>query len=434
MCGWRTRRSRSAPRAPERSYLDIEAIVSACKASGAEAVHPGYGFLSERAAFAEALEREGIAFIGPNARAIAAMGDKIAAKEFARAAGLSVVPGFVGAIADAAEAVRIAEGIGYPVMVKASAGGGGRGMRVAACAAELGEAIARAKSEAQSSFGDDRVFIEKYIADPRHIEIQLLCDRHGAAIHLGERECSIQRRNQKVIEEAPSPFIDEAMREAMGAEAVALARAINYDSAGTIEFIVDQDRRFYFLEMNTRLQVEHPVTEFVAGVDLVEQMIRIAAGEHLSIRQADVRLRGWAVETRIYAEDPEQGFLPSSGRLAVWRPPQGGAALRLDSGVFEGAEIPPDYDPLMAKLITHAGDRASAIAAQAEALDQFAIGGVRNNALFLAAVMEHPRWREGDLSTGFIAQEFPAGFKPRAPSGELALRLAAVAAAIDREA
>jgi propionyl-CoA carboxylase alpha chain len=423
------------PPAPERSYLDIDAIIAACKASGAEAVHPGYGFLSERAAFAETLEREGIVFIGPNAKAIAAMGDKIAAKDFARAAGVSVVPGFAGAIEDAAEAARIAEDIGYPVMIKASAGGGGRGMRIAASAPELMEAIARAKSEAKSSFGDDRVFIEKFIADPRHIEIQLLCDRHGAAIHLGERECSIQRRNQKVVEEAPSPFVDVAMREAMGDQAVALARAVSYDSAGTVEFIVDRDRNFFFLEMNTRLQVEHPVTELVTGVDLVAEMIRIAAGEHLSIRQSDMRISGWAIETRIYAEDPERDFLPSAGRLVVWRPPpeshRDGVTLRLDSGVFEGAEIPVDYDPLMAKLITHTGDHAAAIEAQADALDQFAIGGVRCNALFLAAVMEHPRWRRGELSTSFIAQEFPSGFRPRTPEGGLALRLAAVAAAID---
>jgi propionyl-CoA carboxylase alpha chain len=423
------------PAAPERSYLDIEAIIAACKASGAEAVHPGYGFLSERADFAEALAREGVVFIGPNAKAIAAMGDKIAAKNFARAAGVAVVPGFAGAIEDAAEAAQIAEGIGYPVMIKAAAGGGGKGMRIAASAPELIEAIARAKSEAKSAFGDDRIFIEKLIADPRHIEIQLLCDRHGAAIHLGERECSIQRRNQKIVEEAPSPFVDAPMREAMGAAAVALARAVGYDSAGTVEFIVDRERNFYFLEMNARLQVEHPVTECVTGVDLVVEMIRIAAGEPLSIQQQDVRLSGWAIETRICAEDPQRDFLPSAGRLAVWRPPpeghRGAVATRLDSGVFEGAEIPVDYDPLMAKLVTHAGDRATAIAAQADALDQFAIGGLRSNALFLAALMAHPRWRSGELSTGFIAQEFPAGFKPRAPEGELALRLAIAAAAID---
>jgi len=423
------------PAAPEHSYLDIEGIVAACKASGAEAVHPGYGFLSERAAFARALGREGIVFIGPNATAIEAMGDKIAAKNFARAAGVSVVPGFAGAIDDGAEAARIAEGLGYPVMVKAAGGGGGRGMRIAASAPELTEAIARARSEAKSSFGDDRIFIEKFIADPRHIEIQLLCDRHGAVIHLGERECSIQRRNQKIVEEAPSPFVDAAMCEAMGDQAIALARAVSYDSAGTVEFIVDQDRNFFFLEMNARLQVEHPVTELTSGVDLVEQMIRIAAGEPLSVSQSDVRLSGWAIETRIYAEDPEHGFLPSAGRLALWRPPpegrRDGAALRLDSGVFEGADIPVDYDPLVAKLITHAGDRAAAIEAQADALDQLAIDGVRHNALFLAALMDHPRWRKGELSTSFIAQEFPAGFRPRAPAGELALRLAAVAASID---
>ncbi len=423
------------PAAPERSYLDIEAIVSAAKASGAEAVHPGYGFLSERAAFAEALARAGIVFIGPDAKAIAAMGDKIAAKEFARAAGVSVVPGFSGAIDDPTEAARVAADIGYPVMIKASAGGGGKGMRVAASAQDLEEAITRARSEAKSAFGDDRTFIEKFIADPRHIEIQILCDRQGGAIHLGERECSIQRRNQKLIEEAPSPFLDQAMREAMGAEAIALARAVGYDSAGTVEFIVDRDRNFFFLEMNARLQVEHPVTELVTGVDIVAEMIRIAAGEPLSIRQSDVRLQGCAIETRICAEDPARDFLPSAGRVTLWRTPHerccDGGALRLDCGVYEGADIPIDYDPLMAKLIVHAGDRTAAIEAQASGLDQFAIGGVRHNALFLAAVMQHPRWRAGDLSTGFIAQEFPAGFQPRAPSGELALRLAAVAAWID---
>ena len=417
------------------SYLDVDAIVAACRASGAEAVHPGYGFLSERAAFAERLEREAIAFIGPNAKAIAAMGDKIAAKALARAAGVSVVPGFAGVMEDAEAGRIVAAEIGYPVMVKASAGGGGKGTRLVSCAAELPEAIARAKSEAQSAFGDDRIFIEKFIADPRHIEIQLLCDRHGGAIHLGERECSIQRRNQKLVEEAPSPFVDAAMREAMGAQALALARAARYDSAGTVEFIVDQERNFYFLEMNARLQVEHPVTELVTGIDIVEQMIRIAAGEPLSIRRSDVRLSGHAIETRICAEDPEQGFLPSAGRLALWRTPpesrRDGVALRLDSGVYEGADIPLDYDPLMAKLIAHAGDRAAAIEAQAGALDQFAIGGVRSNALFLAAVMDHPRWRRGELSTSFIAEEFPSGFRPRAPSGEQAQLLAAVAAAID---
>jgi propionyl-CoA carboxylase alpha chain len=425
----------AVPIGPAAAYLDIEKIVSACAASGAGAVHPGYGFLSENAAFARALRRAGVVFIGPNERAIEAMGDKIAAKAFARAAGVSIVPGFAGVVEDMAEAARIAAEIGYPVMIKASAGGGGRGLRVAASAPELIEAVSRAKSEAGSSFGHDRIFIEKFIRDPRHIEIQVLGDRHGAVIHLGERECSIQRRHQKVIEEAPSPFLDAAMREAMGEQAAALARAVDYDSAGTVEFIVDQDRNFYFLEMNTRLQVEHPVTELVTGVDLVEQMIRIAAGEPLSIRESDVNLSGAAIETRIYAEDPARGFLPAPGRLVTYRPPpdgrEGGVTVRIDTGVAEGADIPIDYDPLIAKLVTHAGDRAGAVEAQAQALDRFAIEGVQTNILFLAAVMDLPRWRRGELSTGFIAEEFPAGFTPREPAGEPALRLAAVAAAID---
>ncbi|MEJ0093456.1 MAG: acetyl/propionyl/methylcrotonyl-CoA carboxylase subunit alpha [Methylocella sp.] len=423
------------PSPAAQSYLDIEKIVAASKASGAQAVHPGYGFLSERAAFAQALLDQGIVFIGPNPKAIEAMGDKIASKIFAKAANISIIPGFIGAIEEAADAAKIAEGIGYPVMIKASAGGGGKGMRIAYAAEDLAEGFLRAKSEAKSSFGDDRVFIEKFIDDPRHIEIQVLGDKHGALIHLGERECSIQRRNQKVIEEAPSPLLDEALRGAMGEQAVALARAVNYDSAGTVEFIVDQNKNFYFLEMNTRLQVEHPVTELVTGVDIVEQMIRVAAGEPLTIKQSDIHMRGWAIESRIYAEDPQRNFLPSTGRLRTYRPPterrRDGVTLRIDAGVGEGGEISIHYDPMIAKLATHAGDRGGAIEAQAQALDQFAIDGIRHNIPFLAAVMGHPRWRAGRLSTGFIAQEFPAGFAPLSPSNEMAHRLATVAASVD---
>jgi propionyl-CoA carboxylase alpha chain len=420
------------------SYLSIEKIINACKASGAEAVHPGYGFLSERAAFAQALDAAGIVFIGPNAKAIAAMGDKIESKKAAAAAKVSTVPGHLGVIADEKEAVKIAGEIGYPVMIKASAGGGGKGMRIAHSKAEVAEGFTRARSEAKASFGDDRVFIEKYITDPRHIEIQVLGDKHGNVIHLGERECSIQRRNQKVVEEAPSPLLDEATRQKMGAQAVALAKAVGYDSAGTVEFVAGQDKSFYFLEMNTRLQVEHPVTELVTGLDLVEQMIRVAAGEKLAIKQGDVKLTGSAVETRVYAEDPYRNFLPSTGRLTRYRPPgersEAGITVRNDTGVYEGGEISIYYDPMIAKLVTHAPDRAQAIAAQSDALDAFAIDGIRHNIPFLAALMAHPRWRAGKLSTGFIAEEFPEGFHPQKPGGERAEVLAAVAAAIDHVA
>jgi len=418
-----------------QSYLAIGKIVAACQASGAEAVHPGYGFLSERAAFAQALAKAGIVFIGPNAKAIAAMGDKIESKKAAAAAGVSTVPGHLGVIADEKEAVKIAEAIGYPVMIKASAGGGGKGMRIAHSKAEVAEGFARARSEAKSSFGDDRVFIEKFITDPRHVEIQVLGDKHGNVIHLGERECSIQRRNQKVIEEAPSPLLDEATRQKMGAQAVALAKAVGYDSAGTVEFVAGQDKSFYFLEMNTRLQVEHPVTELVTGIDLVEQMIRVAAGEKLALKQSDVKLEGWAVESRIYAEDPYRNFLPSTGRLTRYRPPAeqaaGGVTVRNDTGVGEGGEISLYYDPMIAKLVTHAKTREQAIDAQADALDAFVIDGIRHNIPFLSALMAHPRWRAGKLSTGFIAEEFPDGFHAQAPAGERAAVLAAVAVAID---
>jgi propionyl-CoA carboxylase alpha chain len=417
------------------SYLVIEKIVNACRRTGAEAVHPGYGFLSERAGFPTALQDAGIVFIGPNPKAIAAMGDKIESKRFAAKAKVSTVPGHLGVIEDEKQAVKIAEAIGFPVMIKASAGGGGKGMRIAHSKAEVAEGFARARSEAKSSFGDDRVFIEKFITDPRHVEIQVLGDKHGNVIHLGERECSIQRRNQKVVEEAPSPLLDAATRRKMGEQAVGLAKAVGYDSAGTVEFVAGQDRSFYFLEMNTRLQVEHPVTELVTGIDLVEQMIRIAAGETLALRQQDVKLNGWAVETRIYAEDPYRGFVPSAGRLVKYRPPAessaGGITVRNDTGVYEGGEIPLFYDPMIAKLVTHAKTRKAAIDAQADALDAFTIEGIRHNIPFLAAVMQHPRWREGRLSTGFIAEEYPDGFHPPTPDGDTARVLTAVATAID---
>ena len=423
------------PPPASESYLVIETIVAACKQSGAEAVHPGYGFLSEREAFPKALSAAGVVFIGPNPKAIAAMGDKIESKKAAAAAKVSTVPGNLGVIENEVEAIRVAEEIGYPVMIKASAGGGGKGMRTARSKAEVAEGFARARSEAKSSFGDERVFIEKFITDPRHVEIQVLGDKHGNAIHLGERECSIQRRNQKVIEEAPSPLLDAATRKKMGEQAVALAKAVGYDSAGTVEFVAGQDRSFYFLEMNTRLQVEHPVTELVTGIDLVEQMIRIAAGEKLSIKQSDVTFDGWAVESRVYAEDPYRNFLPSTGRLTRYRPPQeqtaNGVTVRNDTGVYEGGEISLYYDPMIAKLVTHAPTRAAAIAAQSDALDAFVIDGIRHNVPFLAALMAHPRWEAGKLSTGFIAEEFPGGFHAAALQGETAKVLAAVAAAVD---
>jgi propionyl-CoA carboxylase alpha chain len=418
-----------------QSYLVIEKIVAACKASGAEAVHPGYGFLSERAAFATALGDAGIVFIGPNPKAIAAMGDKIESKKAAAAAKVSTVPGHLGVIEDEKEAARIADEIGYPVMIKASAGGGGKGMRIAHSRDEVADGFARARSEAKSSFGDDRVFIEKFITDPRHIEIQVLGDKHGHVIYLGERECSIQRRNQKVLEESPSPLLDDATRKKMGEQAVALSKAVGYDSAGTVEFVAGQDKSFFFLEMNTRLQVEHPVTELVTGIDLVEQMIRVAAGEPLALKQSDIKLSGWAVESRVYAEDPYRNFTPSIGRLVRYRPPaegvHGGVTVRNDTGVTEGAEISIYYDPMIAKLVTHAKTRIAAIDAQSEALDAFTIEGIRHNIPFLAAIMHHPRWRAGKLSTAFIAEEFPKGFERVPPTGAIAQAIAAVAAAID---
>jgi propionyl-CoA carboxylase alpha chain len=422
------------PQAAE-SYLVMDKIVEACRQTGAEAVHPGYGFLSEREAFPRSLAAAGVVFIGPNPDAIAAMGDKIESKKAAAKANVSTVPGFLGVIEDDKHAVKIADEIGYPVMIKASAGGGGKGMRIAHSTAEVAEGFNLAKAEAKASFGDDRVFIEKFIVDPRHIEIQVLGDKHGNVIYLGERECSIQRRNQKVIEEAPSPLLDEATRRKMGEQAVALAKAVNYDSAGTVEFVAGQDKSFYFLEMNTRLQVEHPVTELVTGIDLVEQMIRVAAGEKLAIEQKDVTLTGWAVESRVYAEDPFRNFLPSIGRLVKYRPPaesrSGDITVRNDTGVQEGGEISIYYDPMIAKLVTHAPSRAAAIEAQSNALDAFYVDGIRHNIPFLSALMNHPRWREGNLSTGFIAEEFPKGFAPRAPEGDVAVRIAAVGAAVD---
>lgn len=423
------------PPAAAQSYLLIEKIVEACKKTGAEAVHPGYGFLSERSAFPRALAQAGITFIGPNPKAIDAMGDKIESKKAAAAAKVSTVPGHLGIIENEGEAVKIARKIGYPVMIKASAGGGGKGMRVAHNDAEVKDGFARSRSEAKSSFGDDRVFIEKFIVNPRHVEIQVLGDKHGNVIYLGERECSIQRRNQKVIEEAPSPLLDEKTRKAMGEQAVALAKAVNYDSAGTVEFVAGQDRSFYFLEMNTRLQVEHPVTELVTGIDLVEQMIRVAAGEKLKLTQKDVKLKGWAVESRVYAEDPYRNFLPSTGRLIKYRPPKEsaneGITVRNDTGVFEGGEISIYYDPMIAKLCTHGPDRTSAIDAMSAALDEFYVEGIQHNIPFLAAIMENERWKSGKLSTGFITEEFPQGFAGNEFAPALKATLSAVAVAAD---
>jgi propionyl-CoA carboxylase alpha chain len=417
------------PAPAAQSYLRIERIVEACKATGAEAVHPGYGFLSENAAFAEALAAENIAFIGPPVRAIKAMGDKIESKRLAREAGVSTVPGTLEAISDPAQARRIAAEIGYPVMLKASAGGGGKGMRIAFAESELQDGLERAQSEARSSFGDDRVFIEKFIEEPRHIEIQVLADQQGKTLYLGERECSIQRRHQKVLEEAPSPFLDATTRRAMGEQAVELARAVGYYSAGTVEFIVDKDKNFYFLEMNTRLQVEHPVTELVTGIDLVEEMIKIAAGLPLGFDQAAVRLDGWAIEARIYAEDPARGFLPSTGRLATYIEPAG-TGIRVDSGVVEGGEVSLHYDPMIAKLCAHGRDRATATARLGEALDNFVIEGPAHNLSFLNAVLGHPRFAEGRLTTNFIAEEYGDKFTPPELDAAAERRLVALATAM----
>ena len=422
---------RLGPPPAAESYLLGEKIIEACKATGAEAVHPGYGFLSEREWFAKRLAEEGIAFIGPPPKAIAAMGDKIESKKLAKLAGVSVVPGFVGEIDDTEHAVRIAAEIGYPVMMKASAGGGGKGMRLAHGEADVREGFDATKREGLASFGDDRVFIEKFVVQPRHIEIQLLGDQHGNMVYLNERDCSIQRRHQKVVEEAPSPFVTPDMRKAMGEQAVELAKAVGYFSAGTVEFIAGADRSFYFLEMNTRLQVEHPVTEAITGLDLVEQMIRVAAGEKLAFGQADVKLDGWAIESRIYAEDPYRGFLPSIGRLSTYRQPTR-HGVRVDTGVVEGSEVSMFYDPMIAKLITHGPDRASAIAAQATALDSYVIGGVGHNIDFLSAVMQHPRFQAGEqVTTAFIAEEYPDGFHGAPVLEATRHNLLAVAAALN---
>ncbi len=427
---------RIGPPPSAESYLNMQRIIQACRETGAEAVHPGYGFLSERREFAQLLQAADIVFIGPNPEAIGAMGDKIASKKLAAAAGVSTVPGFVGVIESPEHAIRISEDIGYPVMIKASAGGGGKGIRIVHNAEEMAENFQRARSEAASSFADDRIFVEKYITDPRHIEIQVLGDKHGNVIHLGERECSIQRRNQKVIEEAPSMLLDAATREKMASQAVALAKAVNYDSAGTVEFVAGQDRSFFFLEMNTRLQVEHPVTEMITGIDLVEEMIRVAYGEKLRHAQRDITFKGWAVESRVYAEDPTRNFLPSTGRLVTYREPvndfnDAGVTTRTDSGVEEGGEVSIYYDPMIAKLITHASTRAAAIEAQARALDAFAIEGVRHNIGFLSALMQHPRWKSGALATTLIAEEFPEGYKHKLPEGEKARLCVAIATAVD---
>ncbi|GAB2176841.1 acetyl-CoA carboxylase biotin carboxylase subunit [Dongia sp. agr-C8] len=418
------------PAAAAESYLKIEKIIDACAQTGAEAVHPGYGFLSENVKFAEALKKAKITFIGPDPHAVHAMGDKIESKKLAKEAGVSMVPGFLDVIKDAEHCVKVSREIGYPVMIKASAGGGGKGMRIAHDDAQAREGFRSASNEARSSFADDRVFVEKYIEQPRHIEIQVLADGHGHCLYLGERECSIQRRHQKVIEEAPSPFLDEKTRTAMGEQAVALAKAVKYKSAGTVEFIVDQKRNFYFLEMNTRLQVEHPVTELVTGLDLVEQMIRIAAGEKLKLRQSDVRLKGWALEARVYAEDPFRNFLPSTGRLIRYVEPPAGPSVRVDSGVYEGAEISMFYDPMIAKLVTYGADRPAAVAAMREALDAFYIRGLNHNIPFLSALAGHPRFQAGRLSTAFIAEEFSDGFHGVTPDPDSTADLVAVIATV----
>jgi propionyl-CoA carboxylase alpha chain len=415
------------------SYLVQDKIVDAVRKTGAEAVHPGFGFLSEKADFAERLKAEKITFIGPNPHAIAAMGDKIESKRAAAAANVSTVPGFLGEIRDVKHAVEISGDIGYPVMIKASAGGGGKGIRVAYNKAEVEEGFPAVRAEAKGAFGDDRIFIEKFIESPRHIEIQLMGDKHGNVLYLNERECSIQRRNQKVIEEAPSPLLDAKTRKAMGEQAVALAKAVGYDSAGTVEFVASgADKSFYFLEMNTRLQVEHPVTEMITGLDLVELMLRVAAGEKLPLAQKDVKLDGWAIESRIYAEDPYRGFLPSIGRLKRYQPPAEGKAgkvtVRNDAGVREGDEISMFYDPMISKLITHAPTRIAAIDAQARALESFHIEGIQDNVPFLAAVMEEPRFRSGNITTAYIKDEFPEGFKGSALDDEKRDIFVAVAA------
>ena len=422
-----------------QSYLSIEKIIAAVKATGAEAVHPGYGFLSENRAFAAALESAKVVFIGPPSSAIEQMGDKITSKKIAQAAGVSTVPGHMRVIADADEAVRIAGRVGYPVMIKASAGGGGKGMRIAWNDAEAREGFHSSRNEAAASFGDDRIFIEKFVTQPRHIEIQVLADSHGNCVYLHERECSIQRRNQKVIEEAPSPFLDAATRQAMGEQACALARAVGYQSAGTVEFIVDGARNFYFLEMNTRLQVEHPVTELITGVDLVEQMIRVAQGEKLPFAQSDLKINGWAMESRLYAEDPYRNFLPSTGRLTRYRPPvegttAAGGIVRNDTGVYEGGEISMFYDPMIAKLCTWGPTRLAAIEEMRLALDTFEVEGIGHNLPFVGAVMDHPRFVTGEITTAFIAEEYPDGFKGAVLAPDTLRRVVAATASMNRVA
>jgi propionyl-CoA carboxylase alpha chain len=427
------------PAPANQSYIVIDKIMDAIAKTGAQAVHPGYGFLSENMNFAAALEKAGVVFVGPPSPAIEAMGDKITSKKIAQEAGVSTVPGYMGLIADADEAVKISGQIGYPVMIKASAGGGGKGMRIAWNDQEAREGFQSSKNEAAASFGDDRIFIEKFVTQPRHIEIQVLADKHGNCVYLHERECSIQRRNQKVIEEAPSPFLDEATRKAMGEQACALAKAVGYTSAGTVEFIVDGNRNFYFLEMNTRLQVEHPVTELITGVDLVEQMIRVANGEPLPFKQEDLKINGWAMESRLYAEDPYRNFLPSIGRLTRYRPPvegttERGGIVRNDTGVYEGGEISMYYDPMIAKLCTWAPTRAEAINEMRLALDTFEVEGIGHNLPFVGAVMDHPRFQSGNITTAFIAEEYPEGFQGATLDGDILAQVAASAAAMNRVA
>ncbi|MGD1954499.1 MAG: acetyl-CoA carboxylase biotin carboxylase subunit [Sphingomonadales bacterium] len=414
-----------------QSYLMADKIIEACKKTGAEAVHPGYGFLSERESFAKALDEAGIAFIGPPAKAIAAMGDKIESKKIANEAGVSTVPGYIGEIADADEALKIADDIGFPVMIKASAGGGGKGMRIAHSAKEVKENFDSARNEAIASFGDGRIFIEKFVVEPRHIEIQLIGDQHGNIVYLNERECSIQRRHQKVVEEAPSPFVDPEMRKAMGEQSVALAKAVGYFSAGTVEFVVGADKSFYFLEMNTRLQVEHPVTELITGVDLVENMIRVAYGEKLPFTQDDVGINGWAIENRVYAEDPYRGFLPAIGRMVKYLTPEEGNGVRVDTGVVEDSEISMFYDPMIAKLCTWAPTRIEAIDMQVGALNDYYVRGCGNNIDFVNAVMQHERFRDGRLTTAFIAEEYPEGFQGHPLSDDLLHKFIAVAGVCD---